>query len=234
MSHASCDTHTTKTHPNKVHTQVVAMVAQTRQVDEWVWVWIGGCGSPNTVLLSFLSKHLGAISLLCASPHSLAFHIHSTTHCNHHHANSVTNHHTVIEEWHSHCLVCVHTFHHPFLPALSLCIHTCLWSTLLHFKTHCVFTLASHNHIVWCLCLCFWQEREKRQAMTTKKHGKEGLRFDGCWFCESPAHPLFSINPLFVFMPTPPHSTLTIPTMCFVPHSNHHQWERGEKSTMDG
>ena len=106
---------------------------------------------------------------------------------------------------------------------LSLCIHTCLWSTLLHFKTHCVFTLASHNHIVWCLCACSFGKREKRQAMTTKQRGKEGLRFDGCWFCESPAHPLFSINPLFVFMPTPPHSTLTIPTMCFVPHSNHHQ-----------
>ena len=74
MSQASCDTHTTKTHPNKAHTQVVAMVAQTRQVDEWVWVWIGGCGSPNTVLLSFLSNHLGAISVV--HPHIL---LHSTS-----------------------------------------------------------------------------------------------------------------------------------------------------------
>ena len=57
----------------------------------------------------------------------------------------------------------------PFLPALSLCIHSCLWSTLLHFKTHCVFTLASHNHIVWCLCVCGFGKSERKEGGNDNK-----------------------------------------------------------------
>ena len=79
--------------------------------------------------------------------------------------------------------------------ALFVCTPSTIPFCLLSASTHACgphsftskHTVSSHSLPTTTLCgVCVLVvlTREKRQAMTTKKHGKKGLRFDGCWFCE--------------------------------------------------
>ena len=101
------------------------------------------------------------------------------------------------------------------LHPLMLVVHTlALQNTL------CLHTCFPQPHCVVFVCLWFWQEREKRQAMTTKKLGKEGLRVDGCWFCESPALTFSFPSTLFLCSCQhhhTPHSPFQPCALCLIP-----------------
>ena len=123
-----------------------------------LWQWLhkrdklmSGCGFGlvdvvHQTLCFFLSFQTTLVqSVFCVHPHIL---LHSTSIPQHTATTTMpTVSPTTTQSLRTDTAIAsfVHTFHHPFLPAL--CIHSCLWSTLLHFKTHCVFTPASHNHI---------------------------------------------------------------------------------------